>query len=246
MKTVVVMKKQLLYRELAPYYDLVYSWKDYKKEAGKIGKLISKYKKSDGKDLLEVACGTGHYLKYFKQRFSCTGIDINRDILNVAKKRMKDINFKKADMINFNLNKKFDVIACLFSSIRYVKTYQNLKKTINNFAKHLKTGGVVIIEPCFSEYAYEAGSPYMTTYDGKDLKIASLTVSKIKGNVSERDVHILIAERNKEVKHFVDRHELGLFETGKILQFMRESGLKAKLLKNGLMKERGLFVGVKE
>ena len=32
------MKKQMLYRELAKYYDLIYSWKDYKKEADKIKK----------------------------------------------------------------------------------------------------------------------------------------------------------------------------------------------------------------
>lgn len=39
------MKKQILYRELAKYYDLVYSGKDYKKEASQIGKLILKHKK---------------------------------------------------------------------------------------------------------------------------------------------------------------------------------------------------------
>jgi len=240
------MKKQSLYRELALYYDLIYTWKDYKKEADKINKLIASSKKSNGKDLLEVACGTAHHLQYFKQNYSCTGTDINQGILNVAKKKIKNVTFKKADMINMNLNKKFDVITCLFSSIGYVKTYPNLQKTLKNFAKHLKTGGVVIIEPWFTKSAYKAGSPHMTTYENKDIKIARLAVSKVKGNVSEMDMHYLIAERNKEVKHFVDRHELGLFDIDKTLQFMKQAGLKAKFLKNGLMKDRGLFIGVKE
>jgi hypothetical protein len=43
------MKKQLLYRELARYYDLIYSFKDYKKEAVRIKALISNYKESEGK-----------------------------------------------------------------------------------------------------------------------------------------------------------------------------------------------------
>jgi len=60
------------------------------------------------------------------------------------------------------------------------------------------------------------------------------------------DMHYLIAEKNKEVKHFVDRHELGLFDIDKTLQFMKQAGLKSKFLKNGLMKDRGLFIGVKE
>jgi ubiquinone/menaquinone biosynthesis C-methylase UbiE len=240
------MEKQSLYRDLAPYYDLIYTWKDYKKEVDKINKIIARYKKSNDKDLLEVACGTGHHLQYFKQNFSCTGTDINQGILNVAKKKTKNVIFKKADMINMNLNKNFDVITCLFSSIGYVKTYTNLQKTLKNFANHLKTGGVVIIEPWFTKSAYKAGSPHMITYESKDLKIARLVVSKVKGNVSEMDMHYLIAERNKEVKHFVDRHELGLFEIDKTLQFMKQAGLKTKYLKSGLMKDRGLFIGVKE
>lgn len=48
----------MLYKELAKYYDLIYHWKNYKKETDKIKKLISRYKKSDGKALLDVACGT--------------------------------------------------------------------------------------------------------------------------------------------------------------------------------------------
>ncbi|MEI8008852.1 MAG: hypothetical protein WCI00_05715 [bacterium] len=52
------MEKTSIYRELAKYYDLIYSSKDYKKEADIIHKLITKYKKTNGNALLEVACGT--------------------------------------------------------------------------------------------------------------------------------------------------------------------------------------------
>jgi ubiquinone/menaquinone biosynthesis C-methylase UbiE len=194
--------------------------------------------------LLEVACGTGHHLEYLKQNFSCTGIDINQGILDVAKKKFKDITFKKADMINFNLNEEFDVITCLFSSISYVKTYANLKKTINNFSKHLKPGGIVIIEPWFTKATYTIGTPHMTIYDSKDIKIARLNISEIKGNISEMDMHYLIAEKDNDVKHFVDRHEMGLFEIDKTLQYMKEAGLSAKALKNS--GKRGLFIGIKK
>ncbi|MFQ6088929.1 MAG: class I SAM-dependent DNA methyltransferase [Candidatus Methanofastidiosia archaeon] len=238
------MKKQMLYRELAKYYDLIYCWKDYEKEANQIKKLISKYKKSDGNELLDVACGTGHHLKFLKDSFSCTGVDINEEILNVARKNVRGVFFKKADMITLNLNKKFDVITCLFSSIGYVKNYFNLRKTIQNFAKHLKRGGVLIIEPWFTKSVYRVGSVHMETYDGKDIKIARLNVSKIEENVSVMNMHYLIAEKNKDVKHFVDRHELGLFEIDKTLEFMKEAGFQAKFLKNGLMKDRGIYIGI--
>lgn len=241
------MKKQVLYRELAKYYDLVYLWKDYKKEAEKIKKIISKHKKSEGKELLDVACGTGKHLKYLKNSFSCTGTDINTQILRVAKKNVKGIVFKKADMITLNLDKKFDVITCLFSSIGYVRTYSNLRKTINNFGKHLKTGGVLIIEPWLIKSFYRTGLPHMTTYDGEDMKIARLNtnISKIKRGISIMDMHYLIAEKNKNVKYFIDRHELGLFEIDKTLGIMKKAGLRARFFKRGLMKKRGLYLGIK-
>ncbi|MBI3027452.1 class I SAM-dependent methyltransferase [Candidatus Woesearchaeota archaeon] len=239
------MKNQVLYKELAKHYDLVYHWKDYKKEADKIKKLISRYKKSDGKELLDVACGTGHHLSFFKNSFSCTGIDINNKMLKIAKKNAKKVVFRRANMINFSLNKKFDVILCLFSSIGYVKTYLNLKRTINNFARHLKQGGIVIIEPWFSKPKFKAGMPGMTTYDSKYIKIARLNDSKVKNNISILDMHYLIAEKNKGIKHFADRHELGLFDIKKTFNIMENFGFETKFLRGGLMKDRGIFIGIK-
>lgn len=240
------MKKQVMYKEIAKYYDLIYSWKDYKKEIKIIKKLIPKYKKSKGKELLDIGCGTGQHLRYLKNSFICTGIDSNEEMLKIAKKNVKGVAFKKADMANFNLRKKFDVILCLFSSIGYVKTYADLKKTINNFSRHLKTGGIVIIEPWFTKSAFKAGLPAMTTYDRKNIKIVRLNVSRVKNNISILDMYFLVAEKGEDVKHYVDRHELGLFDISQTLKFMKEAGLDAKFLKNGLMKDRGLFAGVKK
>ena len=240
------MEKEMPYQSLAEIYDLVYSWKDYEKEANKVRALIKKYKKSKGNDLLEVACGTGKHLQYMKQWFNCTGVDLSQKMLDVAKKNVKGVEFRKADMTTLNLNKQFDVVSSLFSSIGYVKTYKNLEKTIHNFSMHLKAGGIVIIEPWFTKGNYRSGSVHMVTYDGKDTKIARLNTTKAVGNLSIMDMHYLVAQSGKEIRHFVDRHELGLFDTDKILQYMTEAGLQAKYTKNGLMKGRGLFIGIKK
>jgi ubiquinone/menaquinone biosynthesis C-methylase UbiE len=240
------MSKKSIFKELAQYYDLIYSWKDYQKEADKIKSLIKKHKKSDGHDLLEVACGTGKHLPYLKDSFSILATDLNKAMLSVARKNISDVTFKQADMMKLNLDKKFDVILCLFSSIGYVKNYSNLTKTIQNFAKHLKVGGVVIIEPWFTEIAYISGLPTMTTYDGEEIKIARLCVSQKRGILSVMDMHYLIAEKNQKMKHFVETHELAMFDVDRMLSIMKEHGLQAHFLKNGLMKDRGLYIGIKK
>jgi len=43
----------------------------------------------------------------------------------------------------------------------------------------------------------------------------------------------------------VDTHKLGLFETDKTLELMEKAGIQAEFLKDGLMKDRGLYIGVK-
>lgn len=238
------MKRQLLYKELAKYYDLIYAFKDYKKETAQIRKLVSKYKKSKGRELLDVACGTGHHLGYLKDEFSCTGVDISKEILEIARENNKGITFEHGNMITMDLGKRFDVVTCLFSSIGYVKTHSNLERTIQNFAKHLKKGGLMLIEPWFTKQAYIPGSPHMETHDGKDIKIARLSVPRAKGNLAVIDMHYLIAERDEEVKYFLDRHELGLFEVDETLKIMKKTGFQSKFLKRGLMRGRGIFVGV--
>ncbi len=110
-----------LYNNLAKYYDLIYQWKDYEKESREIKRIIYKYKKSKGNDLLEVACGTGSHLKYLQKEFSCLGVDLNNSMLEMAKKKVPNVILKRKDMINLNIKKKFDIILCLFSSIGYVK-----------------------------------------------------------------------------------------------------------------------------
>ncbi len=237
--------QQLLYKKLAKYYDLIYSWKDYKKEANKIKSLIKKYKKSDGEELLDVACGTGQHLKCLKSNFSCTGIDINDEMLKIAKNNARGVLFKRANIANFNLNKKFDVVLCLFGSIAYLKSYKNLEKALKNLVNHLKRGGVMIIEGFIAKSEFKPNHLYVNSYDGKNVKVARIGTSKIKNGLMLADMHYLIGEKGK-INHFSETHELGLFDVNKVLKILKKFGLRGTFIKRGLMKDRGLYIGIKD
>jgi ubiquinone/menaquinone biosynthesis C-methylase UbiE len=235
-----------MYKEFVEVYDFIYSFIDYKKASKKLLRLIKKYKKSPKKRLLDVACGTGSHLFYLQDDFTCTGLDINADMLEIAKSKVKNATFVQGDMITMNLNKKFDVITCLFSSIGYVKTYENLKKTINNFANHLNIGGIVIIEPWLTKSVYKVGQPSMTTYDGEDIKIARLNTTNLKDDLSTMEMHYLMVKKGEEVKYFKDYHELGLFDTDKTIEIMENANFEVKSFEKGLMVDRGIFIGIKQ
>jgi SAM-dependent methyltransferase len=241
-----IMTKQLLHNQLAKYYDRVYSFKDYLDEAVRLQNLIIKYLESGGNSLLDVGCGTGLHLRHLKDDFLCTGVDISKSMLKIARKNAGGVTFKEADMKTLKLGKQFDVIVCLLSSIGYVKTGASLEKTIQNFSSHLKKGGLALIEPSHAKSFYVNGEPRITAYDGKDAKISRVNVTKIRQVTAVLNMHMLIAERGKDAKYFVDSHELGLFGINNTLRIMKAAGLKSKYLKNGLMPGREMFVGIKK
>ena len=235
-----------MYDDFAEIYDLIYSFLDYKKAAKKVKNLIIKNKKTNGNKLLDVGCGTGKHLSYLKKDFECTGVDISKQLLDIARKNYENIRFIQADMISLDLNELFDAVVCLFSSIGYVRTYDNLDKTIRNFSSHLKPGGVTIIEPWFTKSNFIDGLISMTTYDDENIKIARQNVTKIEGDLSLFDMHYLVTKKGKDVTYFKDHHELGLFDWDKTLEIMRRAGFEARFIEKGLEADRGLFIGIKK
>jgi ubiquinone/menaquinone biosynthesis C-methylase UbiE len=243
----VVARGILQYGELAKYYDLLYSWKDYAKESSIVVRLIESHKRSQGNTLLDVGCGTGKHVAHLKTRFDCVGMDINEAMLEQARRDVKGAEFIWGDMVSFDLGRKFDVILCLFSAIGYVRTYPRLARTLRNFARHLKAGGVLIIEPWFTKSNWKAGSVHvLSAQSSDDLKIVRVDYSGIKGDLSVLDERILVAERGKGISYYKDRQLLGLFEQDEFLRLMRKAGLEARHLKQSLTRDRGLYIGTNE
>jgi ubiquinone/menaquinone biosynthesis C-methylase UbiE len=234
-----------MFTESANYYDLIYSDKDYAAEVKKLHDLISKFKTSDGKTLLDVACGTGRHLEYLKRLYEVEGLDLDPVLLAAAQPRLPGVALHKANMMDFDLGKRFDIILCLFSAIGYVKTVSNLNSTVANFSRHLKRGGVIVIEPWFSPDTYIEGMSHAVFKDTQDVKLCRMNVSAVgEKDTSVLDFHYLVAD-NHGVEHFTERHELGLFSNDDYARAIKASGLGAHHDSVGLT-GRGLHLGVSE
>jgi ubiquinone/menaquinone biosynthesis C-methylase UbiE len=241
------MKRGLLYAELAQYYDRVYALKDYKRESEELRQLILENQRSQGQDLLEVGCGTGSYLQHFENDFSCTGVDISPAMLRIAKKRLKKTGLLQGDMRTFDLGREFDIVLCLFSSIANLKNYRELRQTMKNFSRHLKTGGVLILGPWKHPKQFPPGVPRLFTYDSPDLKLARIDFPKRRGAKSILDFHWLIAEKNKQVRYIAeDRHELTEFSERQYMESMRAANLSPRFVQAKPPATIGLYVAVKQ
>lgn len=233
------------YRELARYYDRIYHWKDYRKEAAIIREVVRERKESDGRDLLDVACGTGKHIQFLTRTFACTGVDASKEMLEDARKNAPGVEFVESDMRRFKLGRQFDVVLCLFSSIGYMRTRGDQEKAISNFAAHMKTGAVLIVEPWFEKADWSSGSVHMRTYETEGLKIARVGFSGVDGEFAVADESYLIAERGKGTIYVQDVQKLRFFEPDWTFGTMRRFGLEPAFSKKGLMPGRKLMVATK-
>lgn len=230
----------------AEIYDAIYAFKEYEVEAKKLNEFIKIYKKTSGSDLLDVACGTGLHLQYLINSYSITGVDKSAEQLRVAQKRLPTLHFIQGDMRDFNLGKKFDVVVCLFSSIGYVHPLSEMEKAIENMAKHLKNGGVLIIEPWLLPGSFNPSKPpYIQKGEvGNDISVVRTTYNiGIRGNLSIMDMHHLI--KGPDVHdEFTEHHELASYSKTEFKSTFEKAGLEFTFDQKGLT-GRGVYIGIK-
>ncbi len=237
--------KEALYGELAEYYDRIYHWKDYRKEAEKIKKLVRQHKRSPGSSLLDVACGTGKHIAFLNEDFECVGLDISEELLKVARKNVPGVEFHRGNMTGFNLRRRFDVVLCLFSGTGYIRTKDEIRRAASNLARHTTRGGVLIMEPWFRKTEWRDKSVHMQTYDTEALKIARVSFATSDGAFSVADEWYLIAEKGNGLRLVKDRHRMRFFEPELWLDALGAAGLDPKFTKDGLMRGRGLIIATK-
>lgn len=231
-----------MFTKTALYYDKIYSLKDYQAEAGKLTAIIEENLRSGGRRLLDVACGTGGHIAYLKRHFQVEGLDVSAEFLEIARRKHPDVPFHHADMMEFDLVDEFDVVTCLFSSIGYVRTLQNLTRAVTCMTRHVTHGGVLIIEPWFTPETWYAPSVYASLVDEPDLKIARVNTSFVEGRLSYFDLYYLVGTP-EGTEHFVERHELGLFTVEEMQAALAGAGLEVTYDAEGLM-GRGLYLGL--
>jgi trans-aconitate methyltransferase len=237
------------YTRLAEVYDALYTGmgKDYAAECETLHRLITQSKRSQGHQLLDVACGTGGHLVFLGQVYTAEGLDRSAEMIAVARRRLPDLPIHQASMVDFQLGRRFDVITCLFASIGLVKTVEHLQRAVGTMVSHLQPGGVLIIEPWLYPEFFHPGTVHAALVDHPDLKIARMIrtmMSELDGRVAVWDTHYLVATPHG-VEHFTECYELGLFTHEEYLAAFPADQVTVSYDPAGIS-GRGLYIGVKQ
>lgn len=239
-----------IHASLPPYgrsadgYDGLYlPKKDFRGETRTLLRLLRTQAGITGGDWLEMACGTGLHLRHLPRTFRAEGVDLSPAMLAVARVRLPGVPFHRGDMRTVDLGRRFDVVSCLFSSIGYMRTKADLDRAIATFARHVRPGGVVVVEPWYVPTGYRPGTVYMDAIPGRSraaLHQVRMIVAKRKGRLSVMDAHHLVGTPDG-VTHFVEHHEMGLFTEAEVAEAFVRAGLEPVFDPVGIS-DRGLWL----
>lgn len=227
----------------ARYYDRIYAFKDYAGEVEKILSIVERELQADGRRLLDVACGTGLHLERLKAHFEAEGLDLSPELLEIARERNPELTFHRADMRTFALDARYDLVTCLFSSIGYMTTLDDLHRAIARMADHLVPAGLLLVEPWFIPEEWKPNTVHAMFIDEPELKIARINTSFTEGRLSIFDLHHLIGTP-EGTEHVVEHHELGLYTVEEMTGAFTAAGLDVQHDPEGLT-GRGLYVASK-
>jgi ubiquinone/menaquinone biosynthesis C-methylase UbiE len=131
-----------LYREgREPFYSIPDQAQDflfYLKLAEEIG---------HGSSILEIGCGNGRIASRLAEHgFRVSGIDCSRAMLEEARKTSVQVEWVEADVRNFNLNKKFQLITFPFDGLQHLLSIKDIESGLNCIKNHLDKNGRFVVD----------------------------------------------------------------------------------------------------
>ena len=231
-----------MYSESAELYDLIYaSFKNYEAETDQLFGLLSRTHPGL-QTVLDVACGTAEHARLLAERhgLSVDGIDLDPTFIEIARRKNPAGRFVVADMCDFDLGRRYDVVMCLFSSIGYLRTIDRVTRAIGRFRDHLEPGGVIVVEPWFPPGVMTYGYTSTDVGEGDGLRVVRRARTEIDGRLSRLLFEYDITQSG-HTRHASEVHELGLFTLEEMRGAFEGNGLDVEYDPKGLT-GRGLYV----
>jgi SAM-dependent methyltransferase len=229
-----------MFLESPELYDAIYHFKNYGRECEILREIIDAAVPG-ARTILDVACGTGEHAKFLREKYSVDGVDLNEEYLRAARSKNPDGKYMRADMTDFDLGATYDAVVCLFSAIGYVRTVDLMNRAIASMARHLKPGGILLIEPWLTPETWKPGSTFIHAGEIGTDKVCRMSYSGQEGNLSVLQLHYLRSTR-ETIEHYSERLELGLFTREEMTRAFESADLDVRYHAEGLM-GRGLYLG---
>jgi len=139
------MSKLKLYSDLAEIYDQLYlNIFNYEQDAEFVDSILEKYQI---KEFLELGCGSGHLARLlFDKGYQIAGVDRYEEMLQIARKRLPEVEFIQQDIRKLKLDRKFDAIITMGRMFTYMTTNEDVEQSIRSIANCLNPDGIFLFD----------------------------------------------------------------------------------------------------
>ena len=139
------MRPRDAFEDLAPYYDAIMSHVDYDRWFTATTALASLIR--GPLRHLDAACGTCVLLRQLRKvGWRSVGIDLSLSMLRTARSEGDRLPIANADLRALPMHRAFDYVTCLFDSINFLLTIEDVGAVFREFASALVDGGLLYFD----------------------------------------------------------------------------------------------------
>ncbi len=139
---------------ISPYYDHLMRVVPYEKWLSFVLERALEEGIGSGR-VLDLACGTGNFTALLEREgFEVVGVDISFEMAKVASQ--KGLKVAVQDARSLGLKGPFDLVTCVYDSLNYLLSFEDLVKAMREVGRVLRKGGLFIFD-LNTEFALKAG-----------------------------------------------------------------------------------------
>ncbi|OQY26340.1 MAG: hypothetical protein B6244_13875 [Candidatus Cloacimonetes bacterium 4572_55] len=142
------VKGEAPYQALAFIYNHMMSHVNYADWVAYLQKVFEKFRHSP-KNVLETACGVGTFTSYLEENgYHIHAIDQSEMMIQVARQTNISSNttFQIGDIRTFESERKFDTILCLYDSMNYLSTKEDLSQALAAMSAVMEPRGLFVFD----------------------------------------------------------------------------------------------------
>ena len=142
-----------MYKVFSKLYDKFMEFSDYGAWEKQIEELIQEGQ-PNGKQLLDIGCGTGELLLRMAKNYQCDGMDLSEGMLKVAQRKLKhrEVRLFLGDMVEFDTGYRYDIMVSLFDTVNHILSLEELESHLKSVENSLNPGGIYIFDVVDREF----------------------------------------------------------------------------------------------
>jgi SAM-dependent methyltransferase len=216
----------------------MYATKDYSLECDAVGRAVERF--GDGnayRRVLDLGCGTGnHSVALARRGYDVRGVDLSDDMLRIARAKAATAGvraaFHRGDMRDARVDGAFDVALILFAALGYQTEDDAVADTLANVRRHLRPGGLLLIDVWNAPTLLREGAPdRLTVVDRPGGQLIKASTRTLRPGSAVVDVRMRAWDiEGSAVRARADEtHRMRAFARAELERWLGAAGLAPRL-----------------